>query len=487
MRRLLAPLVFAGVPAMLLSACNGSGAGSGIAAIPSGAATSAHHSRLHHNDNGPQDLHAGGADIPAYAYNLGNQPVGYYNNPQAPPGEGSLLYAAPTQGTVYYCLTSSTDGRHAFEGYEDSGYPPTGPCAALGDAATGFGGRQDPLDFVGTAVALASTECCGSSTPYAQNRLQGTVTWGQPFEFPQIGGNIVYGYRPQDFKANVSEIKLSTWSYCAIANGTVSDWNDPAITADNGKSVTGGASETITFYFRQDSAGTTNNFTNHLNTVCNQTWGAPYNQYPYQGSARSAAWTFGVSSTWPGPGSSGDPNQNFVGENGDPGILAGVQSTKYSTGYVAGAYVKAANPKVSQAYLQNGMKGKNPIFINPTNSATLAKAFAKVTAANITYGGGSDGNPLGSSTPWCQLYIPNSYYVNPPKGSYPIVDVSYLLFYGQNNGVHVPDKTALIKFLVSAQANTIIKKLEYAPLSSSVESAVVSALNGNGSQAACLQ
>jgi ABC-type phosphate transport system substrate-binding protein len=492
MRNTLATLALAAIPVLVLSACNGNAAGGpGVAALPNSPAITSHHGRMHRNDNGPQDLHAGGADIPAYAYNLGNQPVGNYNQAQPPPGQGSLFYAAPTTGTIYYCLTSSTDGRHAFEAYEDSGYPPTGPCAPLGSPATGFGGREDPLDFVGTAVALASTECCVSGTPYYQGRLSGSVTWGQPFEFPQIGGPIVYGFRPQDFKSNVSEIKFSTWTYCAIANGTVSDWNDPAITADNGKSVTGGNSETITFFFRADSAGTTNNFTNHLDTACNATFGPPYNAPPYGSASRSAAWTFGVSSTWPGPGSSGDPNPNFIGETGDPGVLAGIQSTPYGTGYVEGAYVKAANPKVSQALLQNGMKGKKPIFVNPTKKVTLVKAFAKVTAANITYGGGSDGSPLGSSTPWCQLYVPASYYVNPPKGSYPIVDVSYLLFYGNNNGVHVSDKQKLITFLESAAANKIENKLEYTSLSPSIETAVTNALNGvgggSGSGQPCLQ
>lgn len=80
-----------------------------------------------------------------------------------------------------------------------------------------------------------------------------------------------------------------------------------------------------------------------------------------------------------------------------------------------------------------------------TKKKTLDAAFKNVTASSIVYGEGSDGNPLASSTPWCQLYIPATTYVNPPKGAYPIVDVSYLLFYGNNNGVHVSDKEALIK------------------------------------------
>ncbi|MBV9333619.1 MAG: hypothetical protein JO146_06400, partial [Candidatus Eremiobacteraeota bacterium] len=222
---------------------------------------------------------------------------------------------------------------------------------------------------------------------------------------------------------------------------------------------------------------------------CNVTWTAPYNQPPYQSSSRSAAWTFTVNSTWNGPGSSGDPNPNFIGEVGDPGIIAAVQSTAYSTGYVTGGYVKSASPKLSQAWLQNGWnkKKKSAIFINPANKTTLVKAFAGIGASAIQYGEGNDGNPLGSSTPWCQLYIPATAYVSPPSGSYPIVGINYLLFYGQNNGVHLSDKQKLITYLESNSANLVINKLEYIPLSKSIRTAVLNAYNGNSSQTACLQ
>jgi ABC-type phosphate transport system substrate-binding protein len=487
MRKSLATLALAALPAILLSACNGSGAGgAGVSALPN-ASTVSHQTKVRRGDNGPQDLHAGGADFPALAYNLEDQPVGTYNEPQAGPGRGSLFYAAPTTGTIYYCIANSGDGRKAFEGEGDSGFPPTGPCATLSATPTGFGGRMDPLDFVGTATALASTECCAAGTAYAKGRLTGSETWGQPFEIPQIGGAITFPFLASNF--SVSSIKLSTWTYCAISNGTVSDWNDPAITADNGTSVTGGVSQPITFYFRSDSAGTTYNFTNSLNTQCNISFQAPYNKAPYGSPSRSAAWSFGVANTWPGPGSSGDPNSNFIGVFGAPNIVAGVQTTPFATGYLEGSYAHAAShPSLGQALLQNGYsKKKGAFFVDPTKHSTIVNALNSLTASSIVYGEGSDGNSLGSSTPWCQLYIPSNDFAAPPAKSYPIVGVSYLLFYGNNNGVHVPDKIALIKYLESTAANNLVKKFEYASFSSSVENAVITALNGTGSQAACLQ
>ena len=239
MKKSLATWALAAAGALSVSACSGSTASgpSAIAPLPNAPVSLARGKRAHPNDNGVADLHAGGADVPGYAYNLANQPTGYYYNAQTPPGQGSLFYSAPTQGTIYYCINNSTDGRKAFEGSGDSGFPPTGPCAPLGATATGFGGRQDPLDFVGTATAMPSTEY----TAYKSVREPSSGTsWGEPFEFPQIGAPIVYGYRPQDFKNHIKKLHLSTWTYCAIANGTISDWNDPAVTADNKTSITGG-------------------------------------------------------------------------------------------------------------------------------------------------------------------------------------------------------------------------------------------------------
>jgi ABC-type phosphate transport system substrate-binding protein len=490
MRKTLATFALAGLYVLALSACNGNsaGGGPGVSALPNTAPATEHRGRGHRDDTGPQSLHSGGADFPAYAYNLEVQPVGSYNQTQSPPGAGSLFATAPTTGTIYYCINNSGDGRKAFEGEGDSQFPPTGPCAALAASPTGFGGRQDPLDFVGTATALASTECCASGTPYFDGRLEGTETWGQPFEFPQIAGLISFPFVASNFA--VSTIKFSTWTYCAISNGTVSNWNDPAITADNGgTSVTGGVSEPITFYFRSDSSGTTFNFENALDNQCNITFKAPYNSAPYGSPSRSAAWTFGVGNTWAGPGSSGDPNPNFIGESGAPNILAEVQTTPFSTGYLEGSYAAAATkPKVAQAELQNGYsKKKGAEFVAATSHGALVNAVASITTGDIQYGLGSDGNSLNSTTPWCQLDIPANDFATPPAKTYPIIAVSYLLFYGQNNGLHTADKITLINYLESTKANKLLKTFEYTNLSTGIETAAINALNGNTTQAACVQ
>jgi phosphate transport system substrate-binding protein len=351
----------------------------------------------------------------------------------------------------------------------------------------------DPPDFAGSDVAMASTEY---PTYKADREPTSGTSWGEPVEMPVIGGPIVYSYRPHDFPTLTSPIQLSRWTYCAIANGTVNDWDDPAITADNGgKSVTGGVSEPITFYFRSDGSGTSYNFTYHLTAACTASWRAPYNAAPYQGSGRSAAWTYGYNQSWPGPGSAKVPNPNFIGESGNPGVLAAIQSTPFATGYLEGAWARSANPAVAQAWLGNGHRHKKKaVFSDPTVAANVDATFASVTSSSIQYGLGSDELPLATSRPECILYLdPGKWNAAVLGGktsldAYPIVAVSYLLFYGQNNGVHLAQKHQLILFMTHVRSQKIISGLEYAPLSSSIIKADYEAADGsNSGKGPCIQ
>ncbi|MBV9262672.1 MAG: hypothetical protein JO324_00005, partial [Candidatus Eremiobacteraeota bacterium] len=179
-------------------------------------------------------------------------------------------------------------------------------------------------------------------------------------------------------------------------------------------------------------------------------------------------------------------NSNFIGESGNPGVVAAIQGDEWGTGYAEGAWVAAAGAggfgTLEQASL---LDTANKTFVNPTNKSAVAIALRN--AKTITYGMGSDGISLGSSAPWCQLYIDPSQFVKPPAQAYPIVGLSYWLFYGNNNGVHVPDKIKLIKFIASKKANNLLGPLEYSPLIGTVHTAVLNALKGSGSQAACLK
>jgi ABC-type phosphate transport system substrate-binding protein len=486
MRKLLIGLALAALPALVLSACNGNGSGpSGMSALPSAAQ---HGGRVHHLDNGAQDLHGGGATFPAYGYNLGNQPVGLYTATQASPPPGSILYGATQANgdgdTFYYCLTGSGFGRHEFDNSGTGAGEGADACAMLGATPTGMGGRGDPVDWVGSDVALASTECCASGTPWAASGGYSS-TKGWPFEIPTYGGPIVFPYINQGGSGltglGAHTLQLSTWTYCAISNGTIGYWDDPAITADNGGTAVAGH-QPITFYYRSDGSGTTFLFENKLSNStsgCNQTFGAPYNTAPYGYGGRSAAWTFAPVSfstdAWTGPSGSQTSGSDFIGASGNPGILTGIQSgtgSPYATGYAEGAWAAAAfSPKVEQASL---LDTGNSVFVSPTNGMAVAGALKN--AKVITYDQGVDEKSLGSPDPKCVLFLDPSQFVTPPVKDYPIVGTSYWLFYTKGNGSHTSDLTGLVNYITSTAANGLLGPLEYTPLGNGIHKKIVKAL-----------
>ncbi|MFY9710452.1 MAG: hypothetical protein WAK88_09820, partial [Candidatus Cybelea sp.] len=84
MRKILFALTAAVLPALALSACSGGNTApaSGMSALPN----LAQHGRVHRDDNGAGDIHAGGATFPAYGYNLGDQPTVLFTDSQPTPG-----------------------------------------------------------------------------------------------------------------------------------------------------------------------------------------------------------------------------------------------------------------------------------------------------------------------------------------------------------------------------------------------------------------
>ena len=510
--------------ASILSGCNGGSPSASAAMVPNAAPATSEASaasavvdapnRPHIDSLSTADLHAGGSGFPMFAFNGGVQPAGCAltgctaTSPgalpfvaQAPPAPGSLFASAKTRGRIFYCGADSGTGIKTF--VDDPAHPNEtwGPCAPLGSTPIGLGAPSDPPDFASSGVAILSEDY--SWYQWGREPASGT-NWGEPFQFPVLGGPIALAYRPGDFPAlKGKKIQLSTWTYCAIANGTVTNWNDPAITSDNGASITGGKSATIRFFYNSYSGGANYYFTHHLSNVCGSSWSAPYNASPYQNNAgaRSAAWTYGPQLAWNGPGcnpeawgcpSPAPPGPNFSGAVGDAGVVASIQVTKYSVGYVGGQWAASASPALAQAALQSAYpSGKDTVyFADPTNHATIALAMNDLRANAIQYGMGADNLPLsGDTRPDCAFYInPDKQLVKTPFQAYPIMAINYMMFYGNNNGVHTNDKKTLISYMLSAPASAIINKMEYAPVSTSIQTAVHDAFHGVGSHPSpCLQ
>ena len=468
--RLAKVIALAAIPSLLMTACSGGNTASSVfspaQSAHSGPGNVAMGSIQY--DTSKQDLHAGGATFPAQAYNGASQPVGSYNQVQPLPASNSLFDKSHYGGTanIYYCLTGSGFGRGVFTGANTQ--EATLPCAALGQNPTGFGGRQDPPDFAGTDQAMATTDY-QTYLSVREGGVQGSGL-GEPFEMASVGGPIVFPYTQSQLPGLTGTLKLSRWTYCAIANGTVTNWNDPAIAQDNG-GVQPNSNLGITFVYRSDSSGTSYLFQNHLNAVCGSSWNPPYNAAPYEQPGRTALWGKGTSTHWLGPTTGG-----FIGESGNPGVIAEIQSVNGATGYAEGGYVPGTG--LSQSLLLNNAGN----FADPTNFSAVG---AGVNSMKVTLGAAYDNTApggLGSSRSDCVFFINPTTFQNPTQaGAYPIVGSSYLLFYGQNQIMgHFPNLKTLGNYILGAKAATLVKGLEYHALPLSIRNAELSAVNGTG-------
>lgn len=160
-------------------------------------------------------------------------------------------------------------------------------------------------------------------------------------QFPVILGGVVPIVNIEGFKQ--AELKLSGPVLADIFMGSITNWNDPKISALNsGKKL---PNQSITVVHRADGSGTTFIFTDYLNEV-SKPWADKVGK--------------GAAVKWPA-GSS-------VGGKGNEGVAANVTRVKGSIGYVEYAYAKKNNI----TYLQ--MLNKDGQYVAPSEKSFAAAA-----------------------------------------------------------------------------------------------------------------
>lgn len=397
------------------------------------------------------DLHGGGDPFAALAYSGSIQPAGPATNPAQPlPPNGSVFADYPGNANIYYCQTSSDFAKSIFVGSNLTGT--ASPCAQVGQPDSGFGGRQDPPDLTGTNVPLTASDY----GTYASARKP---TYGEPAEYPTMAGAVVFSYNPNDLPGlNGNRLNLSRWTYCAIVTGVVTDFNDPSITADNGQSVTNGTSLPIQFFYRSDPSGTNFALQQHLSSACAGKWSGRYQKAPYEGVGRHVAYTGSSGETWSGPSSgSFSETRNNIDEE------AAILNTHGGFGYVNNADARQT-PALGIALLQNRAQyyANTQAFTDATPQ-TITKS---ISTARIVPGTGPAQESIPTGCPLCIQHVSEqSYRDSSVSGAYPIVGISYLLFYGMNNA-HVADVTSLIKFIgaTGGTSDQDITNAGFAPL-----------------------
>lgn len=213
---------------------------------------------------------------------------------------------------------------------------------------------------------------------------------------PMTAGSIVMAYNVPELQ----ELKLSQQNLVDIMSGKITNWNDPALTADN-PGVTF-PDLPIQVVYRSDGSGTTGVFTKNLSEMSEE-WKNSI------GEGKTVQWPAGI------------------GAKGNDGVTAQINQTPGAIGYVEYGYAKSSGLKM--AALQN--KAGN--FIQP-NDQSAAKTLEAVELpddlrAFITNPDGADAYPIVSYS-WIMTY---QKYDNPEVAK----SVEAMIQYGLTEGQKV--------------------------------------------------
>ncbi len=262
-----------------------------------------------------------------------------------------------------------------------------------------MGSGTGVTDFQNKVVDFAGTD----AAPVPSTNPNVTLT------IPETIGAVTLAYNIPNVPTG---LHLNENVTAEIFNGTITQWNDPAIMAlNNGLNL---SSNTITTVHRSDSSGTTFIFEGYL--------------------LKSAFWFAPQSKSWPSKAGG-----NSITGLQNTGVANQVSMTPNSIGYVEVAY--ALQNDMNVAYVQNEARSS---FVKPT----LANITAAVSSADPST------LPTGGLQDWSSV----SLLLEPGANSYPIV-LWYIVHDGQAAGANL-DYATLPGSIVTID-ETSIKSITY--------------------------
>ena len=139
----------------------------------------------------------------------------------------------------------------------------------------------------------------------------------------------------------VTDLKLSGETIAKIFALQITDWSDPAITADNGTALPAG---TITTVARSDGSGTTQNLTNYLAATQSSVWTAPAGKdWPIEGNVSKQKGGSGVvEAVKAGSGTIGYADHSAIGDLNAAAIVTDGTAVPYSAEAVTATFEAAA-------------------------------------------------------------------------------------------------------------------------------------------------
>ena len=219
----------------------------------------------------------------------------------------------------------------------------------------------------------------------------------------------------------LSGLKLTAPTVAKIFNGSITNWNDPAIAADNG---TAGPNLPIQAFVRSDKSGTSGVFTDYLS------------------KAGGGAWTAGFTETFP-------TDKGQIGKAGSDGVSNAVKAAVGGIGY--GEHSFAIERGLPEVLIKNAA-GQ---FVGPDPAAVTTAIDDALL------------NPDGTLT---------INFTTTKPGAYPISAAAYLLIPTKMDLQKADNLVAFMTYALSndGQAKTI--PANYAPLPEKLRAAGVAAL-----------
>lgn len=301
-----------------------------------------------------------------------------------------------------------------------SGYQRACPRATINYQGAGSGaGIQQ---FISQTVGFAASDVVMTPVELRAAQARG----GPVLEIPWAAGGIAVEYHLE----GVRYLQLRPRTLAGIFAGTITQWDQPAIRADN-PGITLPA-EGIQVVHRSDGSGTTAAFTRYLAAAAPSLWKA--------GSGKEVAWPTGQ------------------GAKGSDQVTAAVEQSEGAIGYSEVAYAKATGLGIAQI--------ENPAgrFVGPTADAvSIALESATASAKGAASGGGGTGTAQVTGAGTARL---NPLPADPV--AYPISTLTWVMLYTRQ-----PDArqgALLSSFLAYAlgPGQVATRSLYYAPLPASL-------------------
>ncbi|HEU5450308.1 MAG TPA: phosphate ABC transporter substrate-binding protein PstS [Acidimicrobiia bacterium] len=337
---------------------------------------------------------------------------------------GLLLLGAPTASAAVHKDVTVTGAGATFplnmiELWKAEFFKSTGVTIAY----TGVGSGAGRAQLIAGTVDYAASDVPASAAEVDQLKAK----YGDFVYIPFTAGGLGVHYNVP----GLTNLKLSASTIAKIFAGTIINWNDPAIAADNGAA---GPNLPIQVFVRSDKSGTSGVFTDYL------------------AKAAPADWTKGKTETFP-------TDRGQIGKAGSDGVSNAVKTASGGIGY--GEHSFAVERQLPEVLVKNGA-GE---FKGPETAAVTAALEAAML------------NPDNTLT---------LNYTTTKPGVYPLSTTSYLLVPAKmdpNEGDN------LISFLnyVLGDGQSKAAGINYAPVPDSVRRAgqtAVTRINATVAQAA---